>query len=153
MCIAIACKPVCDVMHFEGNFIFLIKPFFLQDQNVVTKSETFWERNQLLRQDKKHFSSFLKGFQSSKYHKVFGRWESDFKVIVNFFDVAGFFSSSLVTSPSFMSISLLVLGLWQFLFIRDLTRNRGIWNTLSEFCQSYGDWAELGIPNLARMSL
>ena len=28
MCIAIACKPGCDVMIFEVDFIFLIKPFF-----------------------------------------------------------------------------------------------------------------------------
>ena len=38
MCIAIVCKPGCDVMSFEVNLIFLIKPFFLHDQNVVTKT-------------------------------------------------------------------------------------------------------------------
>ena len=36
-----------------------------------------------------------------------------------FFDVALFLLSSLVTGPSFMSISSLVLELWQFSFIRD----------------------------------
>ena len=38
MCIAIICKPVCDVMNFEVKLVFLIKPFFLQDQKVVTKT-------------------------------------------------------------------------------------------------------------------
>ena len=28
MCIAIVCFPVCDIIHFEINLIFLIKPFF-----------------------------------------------------------------------------------------------------------------------------
>ena len=37
MCIAIVYYPGCDVMNFEINFIFLIKPFFLHDQNVKTK--------------------------------------------------------------------------------------------------------------------
>ena len=32
MYIAIVCKPSCDVMIFEVNVIFLIKPFFLHDQ-------------------------------------------------------------------------------------------------------------------------
>ena len=37
----------------------------------------------------------------------------------NFFDVALFLLSSLITGPSFMSISSMVLELWQFSFIRD----------------------------------
>ena len=32
MCIAIVCKPGCDVMNFEVNLVFLIKPFFLHGQ-------------------------------------------------------------------------------------------------------------------------
>ena len=31
MCIAIVRKPGCEIMNFEVNFIFLIKPFFLHD--------------------------------------------------------------------------------------------------------------------------
>ena len=65
-CLAIASKPGCDVMNFEVNLIFLIKLFFLHDQKVVTKSKISWERKELLRWNKKHFSSFLKGFESSK---------------------------------------------------------------------------------------
>ena len=38
---------------------------------------------------------------------------------LNFFEVALFLLSSLVAGPSFTSISLLVLELWQFPFIRD----------------------------------
>ena len=40
-------------------------------------------------------------------------------VIINIFDVVLFLLSSLVTGPTFMSISSLVLELWQFPFIRD----------------------------------
>ena len=49
----------------------------------------------------------------------------------NFFHVALFLLSGLVTGPSFMSIWSLVLELWQFSFIRDkgLTRNPEIGNT------------------------
>ena len=38
--------------------------------------------------------------------------------VFNFFKVAVLYLSSLVTGSSFMSISLLVLELWQFSFIR-----------------------------------
>ena len=45
-------------------------------------------------------------------------------VNVNFFDVVLFLLSSLVTGPSFMSILLLVLELWQFSVIRDWPETR-----------------------------
>ena len=38
MCIAIVCEPGCHVINFEVNLIFLIKPLFLHDQKVVTKT-------------------------------------------------------------------------------------------------------------------
>ena len=38
MFIEIICKQGCVVMNFEVNLIFLIDPFFLLDQNVVTKA-------------------------------------------------------------------------------------------------------------------
>ena len=38
MCIAIVYYPGCDVMDFEINVIFLIKPFFLHDQKVKIKT-------------------------------------------------------------------------------------------------------------------
>ena len=66
MCIAIVCKPCCDIMIFEVNVIFLIKPFFLHNRRVVKKTEISCERKELLRWNKNHFLLFLKGFQSSK---------------------------------------------------------------------------------------
>ena len=74
-------------------------------------------------------------------------------VIVNFFDVVLFLLWILVIGPSFMSISSLVLELWQFYFIRDWPE---IWKSEippSEFWPIFGDWGKLWIPNLARMSL
>ena len=38
MCIAIVFQPGGDVMDFEINLIFLIEPFFLHDQKVMTKT-------------------------------------------------------------------------------------------------------------------
>ena len=38
-------------------------------------------------------------------------------------------------------------------FYKGLTGNSEIGNTPSEFCPVSGDWAEQGIPNMARMSL
>ena len=66
ICIRINCKPRCDVLNFEVNLVFLIKLFFLHDENVVTKTQISWERKKLLRRNKKYFSSFWKDFQSSK---------------------------------------------------------------------------------------
>ena len=71
----------------------------------------------------------------------------------NFFDIVLFLLSSLVTGPSFMSISSLVLELWQFSFIRDWPEIRKLEIPPSEFCPISGDWGELWIPKLAQMSL
>ena len=71
----------------------------------------------------------------------------------NFFEVVLFLLSSLVTGPSFMSISSLLLQLWQFSFIRDCPEIRKLEIPSSESCPISGDWDELGIPNVARMSL
>ena len=61
--------------------------------------------------------------------------------------------SSLVTGPSFMSISSLVLELWQFSFIRDWPEIRKWEIPPPEFCPISGNWDELWIPNLTRISL
>ena len=71
----------------------------------------------------------------------------------NFFDVVLLVLSSLVTGQSFMSISLLVLELWPFPFIRDWPEIRKSEICPSEFCPISRNWSELGIPNLARASL
>ena len=68
-----------------------------------------------------------------------------------FFDVVLFLLSSLVAFPSFMSISSLVLELWQFSFIRDWAEIRKSEIPLSEVCPISEDWGRLWIPNWARM--
>ena len=66
VCIVIVCWPGCDVLNFEINLICLIKPFFLHDQKLKTKMSVSWEWKDLLRSNKKHFSSFLNGFHWRK---------------------------------------------------------------------------------------
>ena len=78
---------------------------------------------------------------------------SDMTSTSNFFDVVLFLLSSLVTGPSFMSISSLVLELWQFSFIRDWPEIRKSKIPPPELCPRSGDWGKLWIPNLSRMSL
>ena len=70
-----------------------------------------------------------------------------------FFDVDVFLLSSLVTTPNLMSISWLILDLWQFLFIKDWSEIGKSEIPPSDFCPNSGDKSKLGIPNLARMSL
>ena len=82
MCIAIAYKTGCDVINFDVNLIFLIKPFFLHDQKVMTKTQVFWERKKLLRWNKKHFSSFIRAFSQANNTYFFRGWESDFKGVI-----------------------------------------------------------------------
>ena len=53
--------------------------------------------------------------KKKQWHHNFMTWHNR----RNFFGFVLFVLSSLVTGPSFMSISLLVLELWQFLFIRN----------------------------------
>ena len=78
---------------------------------------------------------------------------SNMMSLSKFFDVVLFLLSSLVTGSSFMSISSLVLELWQFSFIRDWPEIKKSEIPPSEFCPISGDWDELWIPNLVRMSL
>ena len=69
-------------------------------------------------------------------------------VTVKFFDVAMFLLSYLVTDPSFMSISLVVLEFWQLSFVRDWPEIPKLEIPSSEFFSTSGDWGELGIPNV-----
>ena len=94
------------------------------------------------------------------YSKLIVIWKSEKDVTIfwndvisNFFNVVLFFLSSLVISPSFMSISWMVLELWQFPFIRDWPEIRKSEILSSEFFPISGDNGELGIPNFARRSL
>ena len=71
----------------------------------------------------------------------------------SFFSVAVFVLSCLVTGPSFMSISLLVLELQQFSLIRNWAE---IWKSKippSEFWPISEDWGDLRILNSAGRSL
>ena len=76
-----------------------------------------------------------------------------YDVIVNFFDAVLFLFSSLVTGPSFMSISSLVMELWQFSFMRDWPEIPKSEIPPSEFFWMSGYWDKLWIPNLVRLSL
>ena len=53
----------------------------------------------------------------------------------------------------FSSISWLFLELWQFLFIKDWPEIRKLETLPFEFCPISGDWCELEISSLGRMSL
>ena len=70
-----------------------------------------------------------------------------------YFDFVLFLLSSLVIAPSFMSISSLVLELWQFSFLRDWPEIWKLEIPPSEFFPVSGDWGKLWIPNLARTSV
>ena len=39
ICVVTVCQPGCEVISFEINLIFLIRPFFLHDQKVKTKCD------------------------------------------------------------------------------------------------------------------
>ena len=62
MCIVIVYLPSFDVINFEIDFWFLIKPFFVHDQKFKTKTQIFENEKSFQDKVKKHFSSFLKGF-------------------------------------------------------------------------------------------
>ena len=70
-----------------------------------------------------------------------------------FFDAVLFLLSRLVTGLSFISISSLVLELWQFPFIRNWPEIRKSEIPPSAFCPISRDWGKLGIPNFAQTSL
>ena len=74
-------------------------------------------------------------------------------VTVKFFNEVLFLLSSLVTDPSFTSISSLFLELWKFSFIRDWPQIWKLEIPAPGFCLISGDWGKLGILNLTRMSL
>ena len=71
----------------------------------------------------------------------------------HFFDFALLLLSSLVTGPSFMSISSRFLELCQFYFLRDWPEIRKLEIPPSDFYRISGDWGKLGNPNLVGMSL
>ena len=84
----IKATAICVLQLFFNQFVtswilklfFLIKPFFLHEQNVKTKIWISWERKELLRSNKKHFSSFFNPSFHWRVKKMFfGRWDSEIK--------------------------------------------------------------------------
>ena len=97
---------------------------------------------------------------ASRCSKLAINWKNDNNVticrngvIVNFFNIALFLMSSLVTGLSFMSISSLILKFSKFNFIRDWPEIRKSERPSTEFCPISREWEELGIPNLLVISL
>ena len=78
---------------------------------------------------------------------------SQYNVIVKFFDVFLFLLSCLVTGPTFMSISSLILELLQFPIIRDWPEIRKSEISTFELFPISADWCKLRILNLAQTSL
>ena len=70
-----------------------------------------------------------------------------------FFDVVLFLLSKLGTGLSYMSISTLVLELWQFTFIRDWPEIQKLEIPPSKFCLLSGDWGKLARQNLVWLFL
>ena len=68
-------------------------------------------------------------------------------VIVTFFDIIEFLFWGLYYLPNFMSMTLPILVLWQFLFISEIGKN------LSELCSISGELNKFEIPNLAWLFL
>ena len=66
ICIAIVYFPGCDVIYFETNVIFLIKLFFYMTKNSKEKFKYLENGKSFEGELKKHFSVFLKCFQSPK---------------------------------------------------------------------------------------
>ena len=63
---AVPLWPSCEVINFEIDPMFLIKPLYLHNQKVKTKILLSWEQNEPFRRNKKHSSSFIKGFHWSQ---------------------------------------------------------------------------------------
>ena len=79
MSIANVCIAGCDVINFEVNLIFLIKPFFLNNQNVV----------QNLKTKSKIFFIIFKGLSVKQIIQI-GRWEPDFNIFFSIFKLIYF---------------------------------------------------------------
>ena len=57
-CIAIVCFPGCDVINFENNLIFLIKPFFYITKKSIQKFKYLEKENSFLGEIKSIFVIF-----------------------------------------------------------------------------------------------
>ena len=82
---------------------------------------------------------------TSKFANMTSSW--------NFLDVAVFLLSSLVTGPSFMPISWLVVELRQFSFITDWPEIQKQEIHLSQFFPTSGDWGKLRMQKMVQTYL
>ena len=73
MCVTIVCKPCSNVMNFEVELIFLIKPLFLHDQNVVTKLKYLEDEKSFSDETKIIFDHFYRVFNQTNNTNFFGR--------------------------------------------------------------------------------
>ena len=83
--IVIICIPVCDVIDFEISISFLIKPFFTWPK----------KSGQLLTWNKKHFSSFFKGFLLKQINVPHSVW--NFQRVPTKKSIAGFSEDCMIT--------------------------------------------------------
>ena len=63
-------------MNFEVNLIFLIKPFFLHDQKIVTKNLNILRTKRAFQMKQKAFFIIFKGFSIKQIKQVFLEGES-----------------------------------------------------------------------------
>ena len=83
MYIAIVCKPSCDVMIFEVDLIFLIKPVFLHDQRygcsfVARLNFFFWENICFLQNDTTFAEKIVFIWKKNFILKFFFYWKKRF---------------------------------------------------------------------------
>ena len=135
----------CKIVLILKAFIVLFS-FFERLKKTITENVSFADYSSIIQ---------LPDCYKSTGNKKIDNDVTNFRldVIVNFFRVVSCFLSSLFTGPSFMSIALLFLELWQFSFIRVWPEICKSETPLFEFCLISGDWGKLGTPNLAGMSL
>ena len=76
MCITIVCEPRCDVIKFEINLIFLIKPFCYMTKKSRQKLKYLENENSLWDEIKSIFHHFLKAFSCQKLSQT---WKWAFK--------------------------------------------------------------------------
>ena len=84
MCIAIICRPGYDIMNFEVKLIFLIKPFYLHDQNLVTKTK-YLRYLRKINEIKNVFHHFQRAFNQANNTNFLEGESATFFFVVIFF--------------------------------------------------------------------
>ena len=129
---------------FFGNSVRVLSEIFSSDFSFnKTKGYDYWKYKFYRLCARNPASRLLKN--GYKFKKC--QWRHNFYMTSSSNFLPLFCLSSVVTNPSSMSISSLILELWQFPFIRKSEI------LPSEFRPISGDWGELGKPNLTWTSL